>query len=91
MSELSHFDETGKIKMVDVSAKNTTARRAVAAGRVLLSQETMRVLQTQNAPKGDPLEIARIAGIMAAKRTYELIPLVSPDKFVEGKCHCRIS
>ncbi|MBP6002882.1 MAG: cyclic pyranopterin monophosphate synthase MoaC [Pyrinomonadaceae bacterium] len=75
MSELSHFDETGKIKMVDVSAKNTTARRAVASGRVLLSQETLRVLQTQNAPKGNPLEIARIAGIMAAKRTYELIPL----------------
>ena len=75
MSELSHFDETGKIKMVDVSAKDTTTRRAVASGRVLLSQETLKTLQTQKMPKGDPLEIARVAGIMAAKRTSELIPL----------------
>lgn len=75
MSELSHFDETGKIKMVDVSAKDTTTRRAVASGRVLLSQETLKTLQTQKTPKGDPLEIARVAGIMAAKRTSELIPL----------------
>lgn len=75
MSELSHFDETGKIKMVDVSAKDVTTRRAVASGRVLLSSETLQTLQTQETPKGDPLEIARIAGIMAAKRTSELIPL----------------
>ena len=75
MSELSHFDDTGKIKMVDVSAKDTTTRRAVASGRVLLSQKTLETLQTQNSPKGDPLEIARIAGIMAAKRTSEVIPL----------------
>lgn len=75
MSELSHFDDAGKIKMVDVSAKDTTTRRAVASGRVILSQETLKTLKTQNSPKGDPLEIARIAGIMAAKRTSELIPL----------------
>jgi cyclic pyranopterin phosphate synthase len=75
MSELSHFDEAGKIKMVDVSAKETTTRRAVASGKVLLSQQTLETLQTQRTPKGDPLEIARIAGIMAAKKTSELIPL----------------
>jgi cyclic pyranopterin phosphate synthase len=75
MSKLSHFDETGKIKMVDVSAKKTSTRRAVATGRVLLSPETLEVLRAQRNPKGDPLEIARIAGIMAAKKTSELIPL----------------
>ena len=61
--------------MVDVSAKETTTRRAVASGKVLLSQETLQTLQTQKTPKGDPLEIARIAGIMAAKKTSDLIPL----------------
>jgi len=61
--------------MVDVSAKDVTTRRAVASGKVLLNSETLQLLQTQKTPKGDPLEIARIAGIMAAKRTPELIPL----------------
>ncbi len=75
MSELSHLDDAGKIKMVDVSAKAVTARRAIASGRVLLNSETLQTLQTQSTPKGSPLEIARIAGIMAAKRTSELIPL----------------
>ena len=75
MSELSHFDEAGKIKMVDVSGKDTTTRRAVASSKVLLSSETLKTLQTKQTPKGDPLEIARIAGIMAAKKTSELIPL----------------
>ena len=75
MSDLSHFDEAGKIMMVDVSAKDATTRRAVASCRVRLSPETVGVLRTQQNPKGDPLEIARIAGIMAAKKTAELIPL----------------
>lgn len=75
MNELSHFDETGKISMVDVSAKDTTIRRAVASGKVLLSAETLHIIQTQPNKKGDPLEISRIAGIMAAKKTSELIPL----------------
>jgi cyclic pyranopterin phosphate synthase len=61
--------------MVDVSEKQTSARRAVASGKVLLSKETIEILQNQANPKGDPLEIARIAGIMAAKKTSELIPL----------------
>jgi len=75
MSDLSHFDDSGKIKMVDVSGKEATVRRAVASARVLLSQQTIQALRTQQTPKGDPLEIARIAGIMAAKKTSELIPL----------------
>ncbi len=75
MSKLSHFDDKGKIKMVDVSAKDATTRRAVASARVLLSPGTLESLRAHQNPKGDPLEIARIAGIMAAKKTSELIPL----------------
>lgn len=75
MEKLSHFDETGKIKMVDVSEKETTSRRAVASGKVLLNPKTLEILQSNENPKGNPLEIARIAGIMAAKKTSELIPL----------------
>lgn len=61
--------------MVDVSEKQTTARRAVASAKVLLNEETIKILQANENPKGNPLEIARIAGIMAAKKTAELIPL----------------
>ena len=75
MEKLSHFDELGKIKMVDVSEKQTTVRRAVASAKVLLNKETLESLQKQTNPKGEPLEIARIAGIMAAKQTSNLIPL----------------
>ncbi|MEZ5426233.1 MAG: cyclic pyranopterin monophosphate synthase MoaC [Pyrinomonadaceae bacterium] len=75
MKKLSHFDEQGRIKMVDVSEKEVTARRAVASGRVLLSPKTIEILKTGTNPKGNPLEIARIAGIMAAKKTQDLIPL----------------
>lgn len=75
MSKLSHYDETGKVNMVDVSDKAVSTRRAVASGKVLLSAETLLVLKSQTNPKGDPLEIARIAGIIAAKKTSDLIPL----------------
>lgn len=75
MNDLSHFDEAGKIRMVDVSGKEPTVRRAVASGKVLLTSETLQTLETLQTPKGDPLEIARIAGIMAAKHTSDLIPL----------------
>lgn len=75
MSELSHYDESGRVRMVDVSGKAATVRRAVASARVLLSVETLEKLRAGDNPKGDPLEICRIAGIMAAKRTSELIPL----------------
>jgi len=75
MKELSHFDAAGNVNMVDVSGKGLTTRRAVASCRVLLSKETLEALRTQANPKGNPLEIARIAGVMAAKKTSELIPL----------------
>ena len=75
MSELSHYDKSGKVKMVDVSGKDVTTRRAVASCRVVLSSATVDALRSGTNPKGDPLEIARIAGIMAAKKTSELIPL----------------
>jgi cyclic pyranopterin phosphate synthase len=75
MKKLSHFDKQGKIKMVDVSDKQTTKRRAVASGKVLMRPETLEVLKKQTNPKGNPFEIARIAGIMAAKQTSNLIPL----------------
>lgn len=75
MKKLSHFDEQGKIKMVDVSEKQSTARVAVASARILLSKETIEILKSNENPKGNPMEIARIAGIMAAKQTANLIPL----------------
>ncbi len=75
MSNLSHYDDSGSVKMVDVSAKSASKRRAVASARVLLSAATIEALKTNATPKGDPLEIARIAGIMAAKQTSNLIPL----------------
>ena len=64
--------------MVDTSAKRATVRRAVASARVLMSEETVAAVRAQRTPKGDPLEAARIAGIMAAKRTADLIPLCHP-------------
>ncbi|CAN5515680.1 MAG: cyclic pyranopterin monophosphate synthase MoaC [Blastocatellia bacterium] len=75
MDELSHFDNAGNIKMVDVSDKPETHRTAVASAKVLLSASTIEVLRNQTNPKGGPLEIPRIAGIMAAKQTSNLIPL----------------
>jgi len=78
MSELSHIDEQGRVTMVDTSAKESTARRAIASARVLMSAETIAAVRAHRTPKGDPLETARLAGIMAAKRTAELIPLCHP-------------
>lgn len=78
MSELSHVDAEGRVAMVDTGGKAPTARRAVASARVLMSAETVAALRAGRTPKGDPLEAARIAGIMAAKRTADLIPLCHP-------------
>jgi len=78
MKQLSHIDEQGKVKMVDTSSKSITARRAVASAQVLMSSETVAALKTHQTPKGDPLQAARLAGIMAAKRTADLIPLCHP-------------
>src|SRR3954464_2567696 len=78
MSELSHVDSEGRVAMVDTGAKPQTARRARASVRVLMSAETVATLRAGRTPKGDPVEAARIAGIMAAKKTADLIPLCHP-------------
>ncbi len=77
-ARLSHLDDKGEARMVDVSAKDVTARTAIAEGFVAMALETLDLILTGNAPKGDVLATARIAGIMAAKRTSELIPLCHP-------------
>ena len=78
MAELTHFDEQGASRMVDVSAKAVTARLARASGVVRMRPETLALIQRRELAKGDVLEVARLAGIMAAKRTGELIPLCHP-------------
>ena len=78
MDRLSHVDDQGRIQMVDTSSKTPTTRHAVASARVLMSAETVAALREHRTPKGDPLEAARLAGIMAAKRTADLIPLCHP-------------
>jgi cyclic pyranopterin phosphate synthase len=78
MSDLTHLSPSGEAHMVDVSDKEITARVAVAEGRVLMKPETLALLVAGEAKKGDVLGTARIAGIMAAKRTHELIPLCHP-------------
>jgi cyclic pyranopterin phosphate synthase len=75
---LTHIDEAGAARMVDVSAKDVTARTARASGRVLVSPRVVELLRGEGVPKGDALATARIAGIMGAKRTPDLIPLCHP-------------
>ena len=78
MSELTHLSASGEASMVDVSEKDVTSRIAVAEGRVVMKLETLALIIKGDAKKGDVLGTARIAGIMAAKRTHELIPLCHP-------------
>src|SRR5579864_4430475 len=78
MSELTHFDEHGASRMVDTSDKPETLRIARASGRIRLAPETTKLIRDRALAKGDVLEVARLAGIMAAKRTGELIPLCHP-------------
>ena len=78
MSKLTHLDEEGSAHMVDVSAKATTARKAVASGRISMSAEAAAAIAQGLVKKGDVLAVARVAGIMAAKRTSDLIPLCHP-------------
>jgi len=75
---LTHTDDSGHARMVDVSAKDVTAREARASGRVLLSADAISALRDGQVPKGDALAVARIAGIQAAKRTPDLVPLCHP-------------
>jgi cyclic pyranopterin phosphate synthase len=78
MSKLTHIDDTGAASMVDVSDKAITEREATAEGRVVMEAATLALIKAGNAKKGDVLGVARIAGIMAAKKTHELIPLCHP-------------
>lgn len=78
MNRLTHIDDEGHARMVDVGGKAETHRIAIASGRIRMTGETLAAIREGNAPKGDVLGTARIAGIMAAKRTAELIPMCHP-------------
>jgi cyclic pyranopterin phosphate synthase len=78
MKKLSHLDKEGKAKMVDITAKPLTNREAVARGSVSMKTETLKLIADKKVPKGDVFGVARIAGIMAAKKTSELIPMCHP-------------
>ena len=78
MAKLSHLDAKGKARMVDVGDKPVTAREALARGEITMSATVLRLIRTGALAKGDPLQVARLAGIMAAKKTAELIPLCHP-------------
>lgn len=78
MSDFTHLDASGAARMVDVSAKDISVRTASASGRVLVSGEVVALLRGGGVPKGDALAVARIAGIQAAKRTPDLVPLCHP-------------
>lgn len=78
MSQLTHFDESGRARMVDVGAKSATERQAIATGRIGMQPETLSLIVEGDVKKGDVLAVARLSGIMAAKRTSDLIPLCHP-------------
>lgn len=78
MPELTHFNNQGRAKMVDVSGKEVTLRTAVAGGAVLLNEETFNLVEAGRMKKGDVLSVAQVAGIMAAKRNADLIPMCHP-------------
>jgi len=78
LMKLTHFDEEGRARMVDVSAKPSTQREAVASGSVYMKPETLRLIRDRQISKGDVLAVARVAGIMAAKKTADLIPMCHP-------------
>lgn len=78
MTKLTHLDDSGAAHMVDVGTKATTAREAIAEGRITMSTEALAAIRAGTSKKGDVLAVARIAGIMAAKKTSDLIPLCHP-------------
>lgn len=78
MTKLTHLDDEGKARMVDVADKATTSRVASATGRLLMKPETLALIRSGDMPKGDVISTARIAGIMAAKKTSDLIPMCHP-------------
>jgi cyclic pyranopterin phosphate synthase len=78
MTKFSHLDEKGKARMVDVTAKDATAREAIAQGKVLMHKDTISLIERGQIPKGDVYGVAKIAGIMAAKKTSDMIPMCHP-------------
>ena len=90
MSRLSHLDESGAANMVDVSDKEVTNRTARAEGRVVMEAETLTIIREGDSKKGDVLGAARLAGIMAAKRTHELIPLCHPLLLTKIRVECAL-
>lgn len=91
MAQFSHLDESGKVRMVDVTQKSVTVRMARARGCVRASPETVALIQTEKIAKGNPLEVARIAGIMAAKNTAGLIPLCHPLGLTHVDVECELT
>src|SRR3546814_9980553 len=91
MVDLTHLDATGAAHMVDVAAKPVTAREAIATGRITMSAEAAAAIRDGTAKKGDVLAVARVAGIMAAKRTSDLIPLRSEEHTSELQSLMRIT
>ncbi|MCH9807477.1 MAG: cyclic pyranopterin monophosphate synthase MoaC [Alphaproteobacteria bacterium] len=91
MSKLTHLNERGEANMVDVSEKNITSRTAIAEGFVTMLPETLALIRSGEAKKGDVLATARIAGIMAAKRTHDLIPLCHPLPITKATVDFQIS
>jgi cyclic pyranopterin monophosphate synthase len=90
MTRLTHLDETGAANMVDVSEKPVSSRAASAEGFVVMQPETVALIRSGDAKKGDVLGAARLAGIMAAKRTHELIPLCHPLLLSKVKVECEV-
>lgn len=88
MAKLTHLDETGRATMVDVGEKAVTERVAVARGRVVMQPETLQLIIDGNVKKGDVLTVAQLAGIMAAKRTSELVPLCHPIALTKVEVQC---
>ena len=91
MNAFTHLDQQGRIRMVDVTEKGVTGREAVAKGEILMKEETIGRIVDQKVPKGNVMEAARLAGIMAAKRTSELIPLCHPLSLTGIEVDFRIS
>jgi cyclic pyranopterin monophosphate synthase len=90
MTKLTHLDVSGQASMVDVSDKSVTSRTAIAEGCVLMQADTLDLIRHGEAKKGDVLGTARLAGIMASKRTHELIPLCHPLLISKVKVHCTL-
>jgi cyclic pyranopterin phosphate synthase len=89
VSGFSHLDADGRARMVDVTAKSATAREARADGEIVMSLDTLKAIETQVLAKGDVLTVAQLAGVMAAKRTAELIPLCHPIPLTEVRVNLR--